>query len=73
MLQSRSTMQDFIITQALGKGSYGSVYKVRLRAEAHVGRRGERGSPFNPRRTRPGAARRSAQALRPAAGPSTSA
>ena len=27
--QTRSTMADFIITQSLGKGSYGSVYKVR--------------------------------------------
>jgi hypothetical protein len=33
----RSTMADFIITQALGKGSYGSVYKVRETAGRTLG------------------------------------
>ena len=31
--ERRSTMADFIITQALGKGSYGSVYKVKRKQD----------------------------------------
>lgn len=33
MIEKRSTMADFIITQSLGKGSYGSVFKVKRKQD----------------------------------------